>query len=113
MIAKLVAFAAISPAMFLCAELYQQLGLARVGSRGVTVGRGIQVAMFTVGVGALAFPFIVRDPIGCLSLWVSLVLVLDPVNKWLGRGRIPTLIDDAQAGRWGRMLSLMAAGLTC
>ena len=39
--------------------------------------------------------------------------MLDPVNKWLGRGRIPTLIDDAQAGRWGRTLSLMAAGLTC
>ncbi len=112
-LAKFVAFGAISPAMFLCAELYQQLGLRRVRARGVRVGRGIQIAMLGLGVAALLVPFLVRDAIACWTLWVSLVLLLEPVNLWMGRGRVPTLIDDWRHGRWGRTLSLMAAGLTC
>jgi hypothetical protein len=112
-IAKFVAFGAISPAMFMAAEGYQRLGLRRVRGPALALGRPGQVAMFVVGVAALILPFVVRDPVACFALWVSLVLVFDPLNHWLGRGRTPTLIADWQAGRWGRTLALMLAGLTC
>ncbi len=112
-VAKLVAFGAISPAMFMAAELYQQLGLRRVHGHGLSIARHWQIAMFVVGVPAFLSPFFVRDPVACFSLWVSLVLVLDPLNHWLGGGRTPTLIGDWRAGRWGRTLALMLGGLTC
>jgi hypothetical protein len=112
-VAKLVAFGAISPAMFMAAELFQQLGLRRVRGTTVPIARPWQIAMFVVGVPAFFSPFVARDPVACFGLWVSLVLIFDPLNHWLGRGRTPTLIGDWQAGRWGRTLSLMLGGLTC
>lgn len=112
-IAKIVAFGAISPAMFLAAELYQRMGLARLRLRPLRLGVPWQVAAFAVGVPVFAFPFVVRAPVGCVALWVCVVLVLDPVNHWLGRGRVPTLIGDWQAGRYGRTVALAAGGLTC
>ncbi|MHC4415800.1 MAG: hypothetical protein ACYS0G_10995 [Planctomycetota bacterium] len=112
-IAKFVAFGAIGPAMFLAAELYQRLGLRRVRTTGVRIGRRWQIVALVAGVPAFLFPFVVQRPIGCLTLWVSIVLVLDPLNHWLGGRTTPTLIGDWQAGRWGRTLSLMAGGLTC
>jgi hypothetical protein len=111
--AKLVAFAAISPAMFLCAELFQDLGTRRIRGPAVRVGPIAQLAMFVIGVPALLFPFAIRDPVGSLTLWVALILVLDPLNAWLGRGRVPTLIGDWSAGRYGRTVALMAGGLAC
>jgi hypothetical protein len=112
-LAKFVAFGAISPAMFMAAELYQQLGLRRVRGPALPVTRPWQVAMLVVGVPAFLSPFFVREPIACFPLWVSLVLVFDPLNHWLGGGRTPTLIADWQAGRWGRTVALMLGGLTC
>jgi hypothetical protein len=113
LVAKFVAFGAISPAMFMVAELYQQLGLRRVRGTALRIARPGQVAMFAVGVPAFLSPFLLRDPVACFLLWVSLVLVFDPLNHWLGRGRTPTLIGDWQDGRWGRTVSLMLGGLTC
>ncbi len=112
-IAKIVAFGAISPAMFMTAELYQQLGLRRVGGPRVALGTRARGVMVVLGVPALLFPFVVQRPIGCLTLWVSLVLVLEPLNYRLGGAGTPTLIRDWRDGRWGRTISLMAAGLTC
>jgi hypothetical protein len=111
--AKFVAFGAISPAMFMTAELCQQLGLRRVGGPALRITRPWQVAMVVVGVPAFLSPFFLRDPIACFPLWVSLVLVFDPLNHWLGGGTTPTLIGDWRAGRWGRTLALMLGGLTC
>ena len=108
--AKLIAFAAISPAMFLAAELYRQLGLNRCRGGGVAISRPWQIVMLLAGLAALAFPFLIQRPIGCLTLWVCLVLLLDPINHWLGA---PSLIRDWSSGRWGRTLALMAGGLTC
>ncbi len=112
-IAKFIAFGAISPAMFLCAELFQHLGLRRLASRGVAVAPAAQGLMFLAGVPLLAFPFLVRDPVGSLTLWLALILLLDPVNAWLGRGRVPTLVGDWRTGRWGRTVALLAGGLAC
>jgi hypothetical protein len=113
LVAKFVAFGAINPAMFMVAEWYQRLGLRRLRGPRLALDPAWQALLFIAGLGALLVPFLVRDPVACFAVWVSLVLVLDPLNLWIGRGRAPTLIADWQAGRWGRTASLMAAGLTC
>jgi len=104
------AFGAICPGMFLTAEFYQQIGLRRLRGRRL-VFRPVQLLVFFVlGVGLLIFPFMARNPTGSLTLWLAPVLLLDPLNHALGG---PSIVGDCRAGRWGRMVALMAGGLTC
>lgn len=104
------AFGAILPAMFLAAELYQKLALRRVLTRGLRIGLPAQILFVGTGVALIVFPFVVRDPVGSLTLWVGVILLLDPVNHWLGA---PSIIGDWRSGRWGRTLALFAGGATC
>ncbi len=112
-VARFVAFGAISPALFMAAEIYQRLGLARLRGPRLAIGPRVRVAMLIIGVPAVLFPFVVQRPIGSLTLWVGVVLVLDPLNFRFGDPAQPTLIRDWLNGRWGRTVSLLAAGLTC
>ena len=106
-----VAFAAISPGMFMAAELYQLLGLRRLQTTGgLQIGLMGQIGCLILGLLLLVYPFVAGTPIGTLTLWVCLVFVLDPINLWLGA---PSLIADWRAGHWGRTVSLMASGATC
>ncbi len=117
----------IVPAMLLTATIYQRLGLRRLRTQALPIGRPWQVVLFGLGVIMVAVPFVVQRPIGTLTLWLGVLFLLDPLNHWLaGRSRWApadgsnagaatnqTLIADWQAGRWGRTLALMAAGATC
>ena len=159
-----LAFGAISPAMFLCAEFYQQIGMRRWRRKGagsdprtvwkllilcavVTLGpliaitvwrhhadslavelirltgvlivpgvvaaivtRRLTITALVMGVGYVAWPFIDRQPTACFTLWVGLILLLDPINGWLGR---PSILRDLCAGRWGRSMSLVFGAATC
>ncbi len=105
-----VAFAAISPGMFLAAQALQGLGLKRLRTQGVRINRPVQVLVFLMGLAFTVYPLLVRAPIGSLTLWVSLLFLLDPLNHWLGG---PSIVGDWRAGRFGRTLSLMAGGAIC
>lgn len=104
------AFGAISPAMFLAAELYQQLGLRHVRGERLLISRRLQILLLAIGPVLIGFPFVVRDPIGSLALWLGWFCLLDPINHWLGA---PSIIGDWHAGRWGRTLALATGGSTC
>lgn len=104
-----LAFAAISPGMFLAAQFYQHLGLARLRTTGLPMPPLLQALVFLLGLGMFLYPFYVRDPIGCLTLWLSLLFLLDPLNHGLGA---PSILGDWQAGRFGRTLALLAGGAT-
>lgn len=106
----LAAFGAVLPGIFLSAEVFMRLGLHRLRSSPVRIGRPIQLAVFVLGMLFFVAPFILRDAISNLMLWVSLIFLLDPINFWLRR---PSIIGDWRAGRWGRTFSLMAGGLLC
>ena len=106
----LIAFGAISPAMFLAAQLYQQFGLRRLRTRGQGLGRAWQVGAFVFGIAAVILPFVIGDPRGVLLLWVSIIFLLDPINWWCGR---PSILRDWSEGRWGRTVSLVLGGATC
>ena len=105
-----IAFAAINPGMFLAAQWFNQLGLRRLRTTGVRIPLVIQIAVLLLGVVFVIYPFVVGNPIGSMTLWVSLIFLFDPVNHWLGR---PSIIGDWRAGRWGRTLALMAGGALC
>ncbi len=105
-----IAFAAISPGMFLTAQWLNQLGFARLRTTGVRIPRAVQVGVLLLGIAFAVYPLVKGDAIGNLTLWVSLMFLLDPINHWLGA---PSIIGDWRAGRWGRTLSLMAGGAIC
>lgn len=111
-----IAFAAISPGMFLAAQLYQQLGLRHIRTLAASRRRPITLTLtygvpifFTILTAYLLL--IHRDTtILNLVLWVGLIYLLDPINHRLGA---PSILADWQAGRWGRTLALFAGGATC
>ena len=63
-----------------------------------------------VGVAMSAWPLVHPDPVTNLTLWTSLVFLLDPVNDYLGR---PSMFRDWRSGWYGRSLAAMAGGLAC
>jgi hypothetical protein len=65
---------------------------------------------FTAGLAMLAWPLLHPDPITNLTLWASLVFLLDPINHWLGR---PSMFRDWQNGNFARTLALFSGGLLC
>jgi hypothetical protein len=105
-----IAFGAICPGMFLAAALYQRLGLRRLRGCRIRAGVRAHVILIVVGVACLVFPLVVRDPTGCLTLWLGPILLLDPINHAIGA---PSVLGDWKEGRCGRTIALMAAGLTC
>ena len=62
------------------------------------------------GVAMFLWPLVHPDPITNLTLWTSLVFLLDPINYWLGR---PSMFRDWQNGWYGRTLACFSGGLLC
>ncbi len=107
----LLAFGSILPGMMLSGQVLLSFGWmdwARSGSWRMPRW----AAWLSLGVGAamFLFPFVVRSPVGNLTLWMSLAFLLDPINLWLGR---PSMFRDWQAGWYGRTLAAFAGGLMC
>ena len=105
-----LAFGAICPGMFLIADLVQRTRVARLRGPAFApnaVGRAVLI----VAGGAMAlYPFLARDPVGSLTLWLGWFFLLDPVNERLGA---PSILGDWRRGRYGRTVSLMAGGAVC
>lgn len=110
----LLAFAAIMPGMLLSGQLYLDLGWfdwARTrGPHSRVLWRWAPWLSLLIGVGMFLHPFVHRDPVANLSLWTSLVFLLDPLNLYLGR---PSMFRDWRQGWYGRALAAFAGGLTC
>lgn len=107
----LLAFGAIVPGMLLSGQLYLSLGLfdwAR--SPAWKMPAWCKWLALLAGAAMLAWPLIHRDPIVNLTLWTSLVFLLDPINLRLGR---PSMFRDWQNGWYGRTLAAFAGGATC
>ncbi|MHB8644951.1 MAG: hypothetical protein ACYDAR_04080 [Thermomicrobiales bacterium] len=105
-----LAFSTVMPAVLSVAEL-----LGTFGGRAETVmpfsrlPAPVMAAMVGSGVGTLALSLIF--PRQCFPfLWLSLLLILDPINDHYGE---PSVIGLLHAHAYARLARLMAAGLIC
>ncbi|MGE5610129.1 MAG: hypothetical protein ACM359_12815 [Bacillota bacterium] len=121
-----VAFGAIVPGMLMSGQVLLSLGLFDwAASRSYRRGRAsesqvmkapsgafniVLVISLVAGVVMFVWPWVHPDPITNLTLWASLVFLLDPINYWLGR---PSMWRDWQNGWFGRTLAAFAGGLMC
>lgn len=107
----LLAFGAIVPGMLLTGQVLLNLGIFnRVRSRPWRMPAWGTALVLLAGLAMLIWPLIHRDPVTNLTLWTSLVFLLDPINRALGR---PAALSDWESGWYGRTLAAFAGGLIC
>lgn len=105
------AFATISPAMFETAELLRSTVFKQGKQRpAIRFSKSALIMLAVVGlagaIGPLVFPSEWLAPV----IWLSFILLLDPVNALRGQ---PSICTDLARGDWRRLCSLLASGLIC
>ncbi len=106
------AFATIFPLQFLTAELFRLTLFKRFANRRtVRINqRPLLIVFAIIGAAAVVWPLIVPSVWLAPVIWLSFVLLLDPLNALRGW---PSITGDLARGDWRRLLSLLAAGLVC
>jgi hypothetical protein len=103
-----LAFSTVLPAVLGTSELIGTWRLPRWGFR-VGSGRVSQVAFFVTGWLMLA-ALLAWPRYGAALMWMSLYLILEPLNAWLGRR---TLLERTGVGDWRPVWALWLGGLVC
>jgi hypothetical protein len=106
-----ISFSTVMPAVFETAELARTFGwIDRVGSGARIPGTPrVSRGIFACGLGMLGLTLV--WPRYCYPfVWLSLVLILDPLNGWLGRQQ---LLGDLHRGDWRPVISLSIGALIC
>ena len=104
-------FTTVIPAVFETAELVGTAHWARRAAHGrkAIVNRFLELSAFVLGWVSLVC--LIVNPAASFSLlWMCVLLVVDPLNAWLGQ---PSLMRQVARGDWRMVLSLGAAGLIC
>jgi hypothetical protein len=106
------AFATIFPLQFLTAQLLAVTIFKRLANRrAVRINqRPLLIAFTIIGAAAVVWPLIFPSVWLAPVIWLSFILLLDPLNALRGW---PSLTVDLARGDWRRLLSLLAAGLVC
>src|SRR5712692_4646129 len=105
------AFATIFPALFETAELFRAL-VFKQKNRGVAVklSKPSLIVLVLLGaIGAIA-PLVYPSAWLAPLIWLSFILLLDPLNAMRGW---PSITGDLSRGDWRRLWSLLASGLVC
>lgn len=106
-----LSFSTVMPAVFETAELartFRWVERLRVGAR-VRSSFGVNLGLFAVGLLMLALTFL--WPKFCYPfVWTSLALLLEPINRWLGRAH---LLEKLEQGDWRALISLSVGALIC
>ncbi len=106
-----VAYAAIAPGMLMSGQVLINLGwFDWARSASWRMPKWAKWVALVVGLLMFIWPLVHPNPVTNLTLWTSLVLLLDPINQKLGR---PSMFRDLQKGWWGRTLAAFAGGLAC
>ena len=107
----LLAFGSIVPGMLMSGQAMLNAGwFDWARTRPDRLPRWLPVAGLVAGVAMSVWPLVHPDPVTNLTLWTSLVFLLDPINDRLGR---PSMFRDWRNGWYGRSLAAMAGGLAC
>ena len=111
----ILAFGAVVPGMLMIGQVYLNCGFfnwarSRPWNLSPSNRKTVRIIFFLVGIAMFAWPFLYPYQITNLTLWTSLVFLLDPINLILGR---PSMLGDWETGWYGRTLAAFAGGLTC
>ena len=105
------AFATISPALFETAALLAIAGPARRQERiAIKLSKSATIALVFIGAGGVIAPLLFPSEWFAPVVWLSLILLLDPLNALRGW---PSVTGDLARGDWHRVWSLLASGLVC
>ena len=112
------AFATISPALFVTAELVAALrgtpSHAQVAGRRKATARSgrhpLDYVLIAAGAAMLLWPIVRPSPYLAAPVFLGFVFLLDPINAWRGD---PSLLDDIRHGRWTRAQNILTGGLIC
>lgn len=112
LIGYFIAFGSIVPGMLMSGQMLINLGAFKWAQFRAwpKMPPAVLWISFIAGVVMLVWPIVHHDPITNLTLWTSLVFLLDPINYWLGR---PSMWRDWSRGWYGRTLACFAGGLLC
>ncbi|HUK12782.1 MAG TPA: hypothetical protein VLW17_05725 [Thermoanaerobaculaceae bacterium] len=105
------AFATITPAVLLLAELIEPAARRHAGpGAGGRTPREVEWLLMVAGGVMAALPLLWPSPYFAADVWLAWPLLLDPLNHRRGR---PSVIGDLERGRRSRPLALLASGLGC
>jgi hypothetical protein len=106
-----VSFSTVMPAVFETAELartFRWLERFASGPRIQPTAK-LNLSLFLSGVAMVALT-LAWPKYFYAFVWTSLVLILEPLNRWLGRAH---LLQDLQRGDWRPIISLCLGSLIC
>jgi hypothetical protein len=105
------AFTTISPAMFETAELFALTLFQRQTSRTqIKSSKAVLVVMVIAGLAGATVPLVFPSEWFAPVVWLSFILLLDPINALRGQ---PSISNDLARGDWRRLWALLAGGLVC
>ncbi|HKZ03703.1 MAG TPA: hypothetical protein VJ180_15780 [Pyrinomonadaceae bacterium] len=105
------AFATISAALFLTAQLFAAILFYRLrGFRPIRFRRPLLYLSMTLGTAGVIVPIFVISQWFAPVIWLSFTLLLDPLNFLRGS---PSIVGDLQEGNYQRLASLLASGAIC
>lgn len=105
------AFATIFPAMFETAELFGAILFRRMPlKRPVRLSKPVLYLLIAVGAATAILPLVVLSAWFVPLVWLSYVLLLDPLNALRGW---PSITGDLTRGDWRRLAALLASGGAC
>jgi hypothetical protein len=105
------AFATISTALFLTAQLFATTLFYRLrGFRPVRFRHQLLYLSMILGTAGVIVPIFVISQWFAPVIWLAFTLLLDPLNFLRGN---PSIVGDLQEGNYQRLASLLASGAIC
>jgi len=106
-----ISFSTVLPAIFSTTEWMRTFNLTARFENTLKVGRSsITRFLFFVAGGLTLVAFLLWPEYGAAFLWMSLFLILDPINYWLGN---PSILSETARGNWVTVLNLWIASIIC
>lgn len=105
------AFATITPALLETAQFFQ-LTLLKQQRKApkINLNKSVLAILIAIGLAGVLAPLLYPNEWFAPVIWLSFILLLDPINALLG---LPSIAGDLALGNWSRLLSLLAGGLLC